>query len=429
MLCFDPNTDVSGVRIGYVLKRFPRLSETFILNELIELERQGVHLEIFSLKRPLNEPRHRLLTALRAKVTYLTSEMDADAAVSEELIDLVAGLSPAKSEHWPALAAKSIIVAQLTAAARLQHLHAHFASDPTTVALAAAKIARVPFSFTAHARDVFHCYVSREIDDGARRTKIDAAAFVTTVSEFNRRHLCQISGDGHGRKIIRLYNGIDIKRFKPASSQPPNSRTILFVGRLVAKKGVPDLIEACRILNERGVQFDCEIIGDGPLRETLTEQIQACDLATRVSLRGALHQDAVLKAMLGARVLALPCVVAASGDQDGLPTVLLEALAAGLPSISTNVAGIPEIIDHGRTGLLVNSSSPAMLADAIHEVLEDDTLAMRLANAGRKKAMSAFEVGVNVAHLRRQFERVVRSARRPNSLIAAAGSARIAPLT
>lgn len=429
MSCSNVNTAGFGFRIGYVLKRFPRLSETFILNELIELERQGVHLEVFSLKRPLDEPRHPLLTQLRAKVTYLAVETDIGTAASQDLVDLVAGLSPAKPDHWPALGEKSVTLARLAVASRLQHLHAHFASDATTVAMAAAQVARVPFSFTAHARDIYHCYVTPEVDDGARRMKIGAAAFVTTVSEFNRRHLCRIAASAHTRKIVRLYNGIDLRKFKPAHTQPPSNRTILFVGRLVAKKGVSDLIEACRILKERDVPFDCEIIGDGPLRDALTEQIRTSGLAARVALRGALPQDLVLEAMLGARVLALPCIVAGSGDQDGLPTVLLEALAAGLPSISTAVAGIPEIIDHGVTGLLVEPSSPAMLADAIREILENDALAMRIATAGRKKAMSTFEITANIADLRQQFERVVRNVRRPHSPSAASGPVCIVPLT
>ena len=418
MSCSDARFDAwarpgrRAVRIGYVVKRFPRLSETFIQNELLELERQGVQLEIFSLKRPLEEPRHPMLAALRARVTYLAADATNSSAELDAITDSIAGLSPSKDRaDRRMLAAKSLHAARLATAYEIQHLHAHFASDATTVALLAARAAGLSFSFTAHARDIYHCYVSSEVDDAARRRKISAARFVTTVSEFNRRHLCRLAGIAHGHKIMRLYNGIDVGKFQPRLPHPPSTRRVLFVGRLVAKKGVGDLVEACRILKERSMRFECRIIGEGPLREQLAEQIASCGLTHEIIMSGALDQDAVLEAMRGARVLALPSVVTDSGDRDGLPTVLLEALAVGLPVVSTNVAGIPEIIEPETSGLLVEPSSPARIAAAISRILNDDALASRLAETGRRKAIAMFDLSSNIALLRRKFENATRNHR------------------
>ncbi len=429
MFYSDPldNGDNPRIKIGYVLKRFPRLSETFILNEILELERQGVEIEIYSLKCPLDEPRHTLLADLRAKVHYIKPDATSGSQMPEALIRLLELSSPAKGPSQHAmLASKAALIARLAQSVSVQHLHAHFASDATSAALSASLFAGIPFSFTAHARDIYHRYMSAMADDKARRLKISRAAFVATVSEFNRQHLCELAGQSEAHKIVRIYNGIDPALFTPDVSQP-RGRHVLFVGRLVPKKGVHDLISACQLLAQRGVAFSCEIIGDGPLRSTLEQQIDAASLSSRVVLRGALAQNDVISAMHRARVLALPCVIDETGDRDGLPTVLLEALAAGLPVVSTQLAGIPEIIDHDVNGFLVKPSSPSALADAIARILNEDELRNQFVKAGRAKALSAFELSSNVAALRRLFEIQVRAASLPRATsvlqpVASAGS-------
>ena len=416
-------------RVAYVLKRFPRLSETFILNELLELERQGVDVEIFSLLRPPAEERHALLDTLRAQVTYLpgrsalagvkllrggAADEPAKTSLEEDicngdtpLAELFPGKEPAEAAH---LTLQASVLASLASARGIRHLHAHFGSNATTVSLLASRLSGIPYSFTAHARDIYHTYVDTQTDDDLRRRKMAEAAFVITVSEYNRRHLGTLGGPAVARKVHRLYNGIDLDRFRPRPAVRAGT-TFLAVGRLIEKKGFPDLIDACRILSERGHHFRCVIVGQGPDEDALRARIAAFHLESTVEMVGAQPQERVIELMAQASAVVLPCVVSDSGDRDGLPTVLLEALASGVPAISTTVAGIPEIIDDEECGLLVPPAIPVLLANAMQRLHTDAALRDRLADAARAKAERVFDLRANVEELRRRF--VAAIARRP----------------
>ncbi|MCP5151182.1 MAG: glycosyltransferase [Ectothiorhodospiraceae bacterium] len=422
------------LRVAYVLKRFPRLSETFVLNELLELERQGVEVEVFSLLRPPEEARHAALASLRARVTYLPSsralaewrvgelwpaEQGADGALAPRkaaLADLVAGDAGLGAELFPGRAPHEVahLVAQATALALLarsrgvEHLHAHFASNATAVALLASRLSGITYSFTAHARDIYHTYVDAETDDAVRRRKIAESAFLVTVSEYNRRYLAELAGAQHAPKVRRLYNGIDLGLFEPRDA-PVREPLVLAVGRLVEKKGLRHLVEACALLRARGIDAPCVIVGDGPERDQLSAMIRELGLEGSVRIDPPMPQERLVRQMREASVLALPAVVSASGDRDGLPTVLLEALALGVPAISTRVAGIPEIIEDGRTGLLAEPGDAAGLADAIARVLCDDALAARLAREGLHRARERFDLRTNVGTLRAMFARACRA--------------------
>lgn len=408
------------LRVAYVVKRFPRLSETFVLNEILELERQGVEVAIFSLRRPTDEPRHQLLSGLQAKVTYLPSCGVNSARRTATQQNLRRTMGPTgdlllgKSEDAVAdLTAKARALAQAIHASAIRHIHAHFSSDATTVSCLASMLSGVPFSFTAHARDIYHTYVSPEVDNRVRRTKLHAAVFTVTVSDYNRGHLRSIAGEEHCGKIHRLYNGIDLARFACSGFENREPRLILAVGRLVEKKGFSDLVKALGHLNVLGHDFECVVAGDGPLRASLEEQSRLWRLGDRLSFAGALPQDQVLDLMRRASVFALPCVVTPSGDRDGLPTVLLEALACGLPAISTDVAGVPEIIVDEETGLLVPPNDPMALAASLSRVLGDQPLARRLAHAGRQKAEHDFDLRKSVRTLRRLFTETSSQFRKP----------------
>lgn len=412
------------LKVAYVLKRFPRLSETFILNEVLELERQGVEVEILSLLRPPPEPLHDLMSALKARVTYLSGNADGlqvKAAGGEEgrttVADMI-GQTPLFDELMPgkssekslALTMKAVTAAMLCLAGGVQHLHAHFGSDAATVALLASRLSRIPFSFTAHARDIYHTYVDPETDARMRRAKMAEASFVATVSEFNKAYLTDLAGAGSPARIERIYNGIDLERFAFAGAGGRADNEVLAVGRLIEKKGFFDLIEAHRLLAGRGVGMHTVIIGDGPLQGAIEARIATAGLVGQVELLGALPQRAVMARMRHATVMALPCIIAESGDRDGLPTVLLEALAIGLPAVSTTVAGVPEIIADGADGLLVAPGAPPALADAIAALLADANQRARFAAAGRRKAEQLFSLTANVELLRREFERSVTAA-------------------
>lgn len=425
-------------RIAYVLKRFPRLSETFVLNELLELERQGVEVEIFSLLKPPPEGRHALLAELKAPVHYLPSTgacnglklrvgLEAEPVRLGDAAGCAEGADPGGFAEDPIFAAKTreevvtlhlkaATLAVLTRMRGIGHMHAHFGSDATTVALLAGRMSGIGFSYTAHARDIYHTYVSPTADAAMRRAKIAEAAFVATVSEHNVAHLSRIAPE-HAGRIRRVYNGVDLSRLTPGAG-PRRPEEILAVGRLIEKKGFSVLVEACAALAARGVGFTCRIIGEGPLRPALEAQIAELGLGGRVTLAGAMTHEKVLAEMAGAAVLAAPFVIAASGDRDGLPTVLLEAMALATPVVSTTVTGAPEIVADGETGLLTAPGDAAALADALERTLARPEMGAAMGAKARRRAEELFDLRVNVAQLRGLFTEF--STERPGAMSPAA---------
>jgi len=409
------------MRIGYVVKRFPRFSETFIVNEILHLESIGVEVTVFSLLKPSDERRHEQLKQVKAQVIYLprqratehwaveqtTMQSDSKTQVSIGAIDtplafeeFFAGKS---GDETARLILQATTVALLAEQHNIDHLHAHFASNPTTVALLAGRLANVPFSFTAHARDIYHCYVNRKYDNAQRSIKMQAATFVVTVSDYNKQHLQSLLPDCYQYRVKRLYNGVDLNRF-----QMPSNRNIkpvfIAVGRLVEKKGFVDLVTACKLLCDKGYQFNCKLIGDGPLRPDLAQQIVQCNLESIVSLEGALTQNEVTQQMGSCAAMVLPCVVTQSGDRDGLPTVLLEAMAMGLATISTTTAGVPEIIENNVSGLLVAPKDTVALADAMASLLDEPEKAIQMGENGRERADLMFNSIHNVQQLADWFD-------------------------
>lgn len=362
------------LKVGYVLKRFPRLSQTFVLHELLELRRQGVEPVIIAQKGAESEPVQPQYAELDAPVYYL----------------------PASAEPTPQAALIAPLVRQLG----LVHLHAHFATWAAGTASALSAITGLPYSFTAHAHDIFHASVDRP----ALAKTIAAARFVVTVSDYNRAYLRALLAEhGQAGTIVRLYNSIDFTRFGPAAG-PREPDLVVGVGRLIEKKGFADLIDACRMLAAQGRPVRCLIVGEGPARAALERQIAQAGLHEHVRLLGALPQPVVLCLVARAAVFALPCVVGADGDRDGLPTVLLEAIALGTPVISTAIVGIPELIAHEHSGLLVSEHDPRSLACAIARLLDAPALQRQLAHAALVRARADFNLATNVRRLIGMFQ-------------------------
>jgi glycosyltransferase involved in cell wall biosynthesis len=259
------------------------------------------------------------------------------------------------------------------------------------------------FSFTAHARDIYHTYVSPAVDDAKRRAKLSEAAFVVTVSDFNAAHLRALCPEAAGR-IHRLYNGIDLSLFAPAETAVPGR--IVAVGRLVEKKGFGVLVDACALLKARGLDFECRIIGDGPLQERLSSQIIGLGVADRVSLSGPMPQERLADELGTASIATLPCVITPDGDRDGLPTVLLEAMGKAIPVVTTTVTGGPEIVAEGETGLLCPPDDPKALADALERLLCDPARARTMGAAGRLRAERLFDLTTNASCLAHHFAAV-----------------------
>ncbi|WP_179953879.1 glycosyltransferase [Denitrobaculum tricleocarpae] len=409
--------ETQPLRIGYILKRFPRLSETFILNEILALERAGVEVEIFSLLRPPKEDHHALLSELKASVTYLPSSVSAARLTLKTGVEAEAGslpdfydeleaspplLSGKSPQDVALLHLKAGLIAFLAHRRGIRHFHAHFGSDAATAALLSSRLTGGRFSYTAHARDIYHTYVSPLKDAQMRRAKMMEAEFLVTVSDYNAKYLRKLCPEA-AHRVHRLYNGIDLTRFVPDREARRRGR-IISVGRFIEKKGFPILIEACRILRDRGHAFDCLILGDGPTRGELEAQIKQLGLMNEVRLGGALPQERLIAEMKTGAMVTLPCIVSESGDRDGLPTVLLEAMALGLPVVTTTVSGGPEIVVDGETGQLCPPGNPSALAAALESLLDAPERAAEMGAAGRIRAECLFDLEKNVASLRALFE-------------------------
>ncbi len=408
---------MNPLKVGYFVKMYPRLSETFVLNEILELERRGVEVTIFSLKKP-NEGRfHPQVSEVKAPVYYLDDlePKKGWAALAEhwptlssrrsELWKLLEELIPENDPQLIELFFASAWAAALALNQGLMHLQAHFATLPSSAAYFAARISGLPFSFTAHAKDIFQDAVNRKMLE----EKLSAARFVVTVTEFNRRFLTSTFSSVPAEKIQVLYNGIDLDYFNFEPEGLREKNLILSIGRLVPKKGFPDLLEACAFLKNNNISFQCVIIGQGEEAALLEAKRQELGLNGYVSFAGPKTQAEVLPYLKRATLLALPCTVDADGNQDALPTVLLEALGTGCPAVSTTVSGIPEIIDSGTNGLLVPPGNPAALAEAMEKILSSPELAARFAREGRKKAEAKFDLKKSVATLEGYYRQSVES--------------------
>ena len=380
------------IGLAYLFERFPSFTQTFCYREIAELQRQGFSPTIYSVRRPTNEPAQDWDASIVRHVQYLPEE---DPLVRE--VDRVL-----RKRQLPQPVAREITTwgrqsdfLRLYQAAylgpRLQavgvrHLHAHFAGLAARTAFWIERFFGIGFSFTAHANDFFSPPpFAISLGDLVQRARA-----VVTVSDFGVKFL-RAKFPEQTTKFHRVYNGLELARFQRANfaSAPP---TIISIGRLIEKKGFDDLIEACRLLRLREIEFRCEIIGEGPLEPTLREKITASGLTTTVTLTGAQPQSEVVRRLAQSTVFALPCRSEASGAIDNLPTVIMEAMAAGLPVVSTATGGVPEMVRDGLTGFLVPERQPAALADALARLLADRALARSLGEAGRERAAELFAI-------------------------------------
>lgn len=398
------------VHVGYVLKMYPRLSETFILNEILELERQGARVTVFSL-RPAREGRfHRRLADVAAEVLYLPSRGPADllSQIGAQRDGLRGSRRTLGELFWEEIErdenpsirglGHALDLAREAKARGVQHLHAHFATAAADAARAAGRLAGIPYSVTAHAKDI---YLDAH-DPAQMRRRLGDAAFLVTVCEANREPVQRLAGEA--TPVYRIYNGLNLEEFP--LRRPPRARDvfrILAVGRLVTKKGFDVLIDSCSSLRERGLTFETRIVGDGDLGPELRAQIQGAHLSDVVKLVGPQPNEVVREEMEGADVFALPCRIAGDGNRDALPTVLLEAQALGLPFVSTPVTGIPEIAGGGDAGRLVPENSPEDLAAALAELAAQPAARESLSRAGRARAEELFDIQANVALLLARF--------------------------
>jgi glycosyltransferase involved in cell wall biosynthesis len=390
----------------YVLKRFPRVSETFVLNELLALEERGERIVVDALLAPEEGPRHPELERLRAPVRYLPRYPRlGDRRVA--LAHLRVGIRFPR--RWLRLARtarrtgtwrrflQAGLVARRVKRERARHIHAHFATAAAEVARDAASLAGVPFTVTAHAKDIFKRENARLL-----RSRLDGAAAVVTISEFNADHLRKVLAAGV--PVRHVPNGMPL----PAPAPPSPDGPVLCVARLIPKKGVDVLIEACALLADELPGLRAEIVGDGPLAGELLELARKRGIEDRVDFLGALASDEVDAALRRSSLVALPCRIAADGDRDGIPTVLLEAMARGIPVVSTRIGGIPEVVRDRATGLLVDPDSPRELAGAISSLAGDRSRAESLGAGGRSLIRERFDPRRSATLLESVFEEAQR---------------------
>lgn len=396
-------TIVKASRIGYLVRMYPRFSQTFIVNEIREHERQGLDVNIISIRLPNEGLFHESVCRVKARAHYIPSTSRGNFRKFARSHWRLIRQSP--GNYWRALKTlrsdaqaewadfgRAVHVLRWAKDRGVDHVHVHFGTSEATVALLAHQLRGLSYSLTLHAFDIFR----DNVDRGLLAKKINASRFTVTVSDFNRRFLVE-NLPGVDRNKIRVhYNGIDLRRFTPTEDARENL-TIFGLGRLKEKKGFIHLVRAVAHLHREGLKVTCRIAGDGEEKGRLRKEIDRAGLNSHVELLGEVGEERVRKLMQQSSCFVLPCVQAKDGNVDALPTVLLEALASGCPVVSTRLSGIPEIVEDGVSGLLVEPGDDKALASAMRQVLSDPEQASSFARAGRNRAEERFDARRNVA--------------------------------
>ena len=389
--------------LGMVLKGYPRISETFISNEILLLEKLGLHIRIFSMRHPREQFYHDSVRKIKARVDYLPTELLLEfprllmpgvlEAVRQPGLFLAAldraGQRFARTRSLGTLKhllqGAYMVNRFLRSSPEVVHLHAHFAHSPSSVAMFASMLSGLSFSFTCHAKDI---YTSNEEQ---LKEKISLASHVVTCTRYNRQFLDSLF-NGTGPDVHCVYHGIDLQLFNGSIRRPKprNPFRILSVARLTAKKGIPTILHALALLRDRGVDFEYVLIGDGEDRDSILETIVRLNLQDRCHWKGTMPHELVLDEFHRADVFVLGCEIAPNGDRDGIPNVLVESLAMGLPAAATSVSALPEIIRHEETGLLSEPGNHAALADNINRLLTDDSLRTKVIMQGKELVRKSF---------------------------------------
>ena len=390
--------------LGMILKGYPRISETFISNEILLLEKLGFPIHLFSMRQPREKFTHESVNRIQATVDYLPETLlrplprlfyhncllaaQRPGVYTQALkIAFQRFLRTHKSATLKHLFQAGYLVRRLLPGRGIIHLHAHFAHSPASVAMFTSLLSGRPFSFTAHAKDI---YTS---DPRQLKEKAALAKFVVTCTEYNRRHLLALC-DGEPREIHRIYHGIDtgLFAFRPKKiSKVEKPYRILTVARLTAKKGLPTVYRALKALKDRGIAFEHTLIGDGEDRKAILSVIKNLGLSDHTRWLGTQPHEVVVDYYKRAHLFVLGCEVAPNGDRDGIPNVLFESMAMGVPVVATNLSAIPELVETGKTGLLVDPGSPEKMAEAMRRMLNDADLRARIIPAARQRVARDFD--------------------------------------
>lgn len=433
-------TDVAGCRVAYMMSRFPKITETFVLFEMLAVEREGVEVEVYPLLRARNTATHPEGATVWGKFRELLRPPAAAAAMHPEARPFVerAHYTPLFSlsilaanlralVHRPgrylsalgtliranfgslnyllgglALFPKTVYLAQHMERNGITHLHAHFGNHPAAMAWVIHRLAGIPYSFTAHGADI-------QVDQHMLREKVRDAAFVATISNYNVEFLVECCGEEARERLRVVRCGVDTEVFHPASDDEraesvggetePRPLRIVCVGTLYEVKGHTYLVSACERLRQRGFPFHCELVGDGPLRGALQQQVEQAGLSEQVKFLGRRTRDEIAALLRQADVLVAPSIPTTSGRREGIPVVLMEAMASGLAVVGTQISGIPELVEHQVNGWLCPPRDPEALAEAFQQLGTRRAWLRQLGVAARAKVLREYHLPTNARRL------------------------------
>ena len=430
---------VARAPIAYIMSRFPKLTETFVLFEMMALERQGATIEVFPLLRARNSATHPEGAGVWKKLLELFRPAEATAVMHPEAQPYVdrAHFTPLFSwaigmaqlhfllrkplAYCGALATliwanlgsanfllgglvlfpKMVYFARQMSRMNVGHVHAHFANHPAAAAYVIHRLTGIPYSFTAHGADL-------QVDQHMLREKVAAAKYVMAISNYNQALIEDVCGHKNAQHVKVVRCGVDTSVFRDERIESRHDQSlkqlhIVCVGTLYEVKGHQYLIEACRLLVQRNIPVRCDLVGDGPLLESLRKQVAEADLSQVVRFAGRRTRGEIAELLQEADVLVAPSVPTSEGRREGIPVVLMEAMASGLPVVSSEISGIPELVEHDRTGLLVAPRDANALADALARLSADHRLCRAMGEAGRRKILEHFDLEKNARLLLGMF--------------------------
>ncbi|WP_444995805.1 glycosyltransferase family 4 protein [Aliikangiella sp. IMCC44359] len=397
------------MKIAYIVSLFPCWSETFIVREINSLKKAGHEVDIVSLKHPSESLVQSDAEALMGDVLYPEKGVSLFINIFKELL-----FHPFKSLHmfWliltrfitkPEALAKTFATLFVTLGVlkkvrqlNLEHVHAHWATYPSTSAFIIHKYLGIPYSFTFHAHDIF-------LEDHMLAVKFDSCAFGVTISDFNINFIYKLLNKDYSHKIKIVHCGVDLTAQK-YNVENRSENTIFTIGRLDEIKGFKYLIEACSLLKQKSIDFKCVMVGDGPLKKELLEQRSSLGLTDNIEFLGAMPQEKIREFLNNVTLFVLPSVKTKEGNMDGVPVALMEAMASGTPVISTYISGIPELITNEENGLLVNPNNAEELATAIARLLENSDLRLQYAKQANATIQESFCAEKEGAKLGQYFQ-------------------------
>jgi len=402
--------------LGMVLKGYPRISESFISNEILMLEKIGFSIRIFSLRSPREPFTHESVKKIKARVYYLPENISGflPTLIYHNLLILIKkpqnyikALKTAfkrfartrKSATIKHLLQAGYMCNHLLKDKQVAHLHAHFAHSPTSVAMFASIISGLSFTFTAHAKDIYTS-CPKQLHE-----KIALAKFVVTCTKYNKRYLIKMA-KGCATPIHCIYHGIDLDFFKQnKTNQLKIPYQLLTVARIIPKKGLPTVYRAIRRLCDKGIPVQHILIGDGDDRNKIERLIKQLRIEHVTRCVGTLPHKEVIKYYKMADLFVIGCEIAFNNDRDGIPNVIAESMAMGKPVVATNVSGIPEIVVHEQTGLLVQQGEYDKMAEAIERLLTQIDFRSQIINNAKQYVTSNFDNKILIKNLAEVFKK------------------------